>query len=73
MPFETADCEERTEECIEALDELIMSLERHPPGVLAQAMGTHLEGLLRTLLASGGCSARDIRDFLREIERGALS
>ena len=72
MPLATANCEEPIEECIEALDELILSLERHPPGALAEAMGTHLEALLRAMLAAGECSVRDVRDFLREIERGAL-
>ena len=72
MPLATARCEEPVEECIAALDELILHLERHPPGALAGAMGTHLEALLRAMLAAGECSAGDIRDFLREIERGAL-
>ena len=72
MPLATAHCAEPIEECIEALDDLIMSLERHPPQAVAEAMGTHLEGLLRALLASGACAAQDVRDFLREIELGAL-
>jgi hypothetical protein len=72
MPLATASCEEPIEECIEALDELILSLERHPPGALAEAMGAHLEALLRAMLAAGECSACDIKDFLREIEHGAL-
>lgn len=71
MPPATVRCEEPIEECIDALDELIMSLARHPPRVLVEAMGTHLEALLRAMLAAGECSARDIRSFLREIERGA--
>lgn len=72
MPLEPTDCEEPIEECIEAIDELVMSLQHHPPRALAEAMGTHLEGLLRALLTAGECSAQDIRDFLREIERGAF-
>lgn len=73
MPLATSDCQEPVEECIEALDELIMSLERHPPRAVAQAMGTHLEALLRAMLAAGECSARDVRYLLREIGRGALN
>lgn len=73
MPLERSDCEAPLEECIEALDELIMSLEHLPPRALAQALGVHLEGLLRALLASGDCSARDVWELLREIGRGALS
>ena len=73
MPLESSDCEARIEECIEALDELIMSLEHLPPRSLAQALGIHLEGVLRALLASGDCSPREVKEFLREIERGAFS
>ena len=70
MPFDRSAGPEPIEECIEALDELILSLQRHPPRALAEAMGVHLEALLRALLASGECSRREIRDFLREIARG---
>lgn len=73
MPLESSDCEAPIEECIEALDELIMSLGHLPPRSLAQALGIHLEGLLRALLASGDCSAREVKGFLREIERGVSS
>ena len=72
MPLATAACAEPIEECIEALDEIILALERHPPWALAEAMGTHLEAVLRAMLAAEECSASDVRDFLREIERGAL-
>lgn len=72
MPPDTNDLNEPIEECIEAFDEFIMSLERHPPQAVAQAMGSHLEALLRAMLAAGDCTVRDARDFLREIARGAL-
>lgn len=72
MPLATSDCQESIEECIEELDELVMSLDRHPPWAVAEAMGTHLEALLRAMLAAGEISAEDVRDFLREIKRGAL-
>ena len=60
------------EECIEELDELVMSLDRYPPAAVAVAMGTHLEGLLGALLDAQQCTAEEVRNLLREIEAGAL-
>jgi hypothetical protein len=60
------------EECIEELDELVMSLDRFPPTAVAVAMGTYLESLLGALLDERQCTAEDVRELLREIESGAL-
>jgi len=60
------------EECIEELEELVMSLDRYPPAAVAVAMGTYLEGLLGALLDERQCTAAEVRELLREIERGAL-
>lgn len=60
------------EECIQELDELLMSLDRYPPTAVAVAMGTYLEGLLGALLDEGQCTADEIRELLREIESGVL-
>ena len=60
------------EECIEELDELVMSLDRFPPTAVAVAMGTYLESLLGALLDERQCTADDVRELLREIESGAL-
>lgn len=60
------------EECIEELDELVMSLDRYPAAAVAVAMGTHLEGLLGALLGERQCTAEEVRELLREIESGAL-
>ena len=62
--------EDVVEECIEELDELIMSLDRYPPAAVAVAIGTHLEGLLGALLDERLCTADDVRELLREIESG---
>lgn len=61
-----------TEECIEELDELVMSLDRYPPSVVAVALGTHLEGLLGALLDQRQCTADEVRELLREIESGVI-
>ena len=60
------------EECIEELDELVMSLDRFPPTAVAVAMGTYLEGLLGALLDERQCTADEVRELLREIEAGVL-
>lgn len=60
------------EECIEELDDLIMSLDRYPPSAVAVALGTYLEGLLGALLDEHQCTAEEVRDLLREIESGVL-
>lgn len=61
-----------TDECIEELDELLMSLDRYPPAVLAVAMGACLEGLLGALLDEDVYSAEEVHELLRTIELGAL-
>ena len=60
------------EECIEELDELVMSLDRYPPAAVAVAIGTYLEGLLGALLDERQCTADEVRALLREIESGVL-
>lgn len=65
--------QEALEECIEALDETLMNLERHRSQVVAEAIATHLEALLRAMLAEAECTADDVRDFLGAIENGALN
>ncbi|MGH8295144.1 MAG: hypothetical protein ACRETZ_06570, partial [Steroidobacteraceae bacterium] len=56
------------EECIEELEALVMSLDRYPPGAVAVAIGTYLEGLLGALLDERQCTPDEVRDLLREIE-----
>lgn len=60
------------EECMQELDELIMSLDRYSPTAVAVAMGTYLEGLLGALLDDRQCTADDVRALLREIETGVI-
>jgi hypothetical protein len=67
-----SDAGSAVEECIQELDELIMSLDRYPPAAVAVAMSTYLEGLLGALLDGGQCSDEEVRELLREIEAGAL-
>ena len=60
------------EECIEELNELVMSLDRYPPAVVAVAIGTYLEGLLGALLDDRQCTTDEVRALLREIESGVI-
>jgi hypothetical protein len=69
---DSSDPDAVVEECIEELEELVMSLNRYPPGAVAVALGTYLEGLLGALLDEGQCTADEVRELLREIESGVL-
>lgn len=60
------------EECIQELDELVMSLDRYPPAAVAVAIGTYLEGLLGALLDERQCTVDEVRELLREIESGVI-
>lgn len=70
--IEESDDEALIEECIEELDDLVMSLDRYPPAAVAVAIGTYLEGLLGALLDDHQCTAEEVRALLREIESGVL-
>lgn len=70
--IDESDDETVVEECIQELDELVMSLDRYPPTAVAVAMGTYLEGLLGALLDESQCTADEVRELLREIECGVL-
>lgn len=73
MPFiKESDDQDTMEECIQELDELLMSLDRYSPTAVAAAIGTYLEGLLSALLDEGQCSAEDVRELLQEIASGVL-
>lgn len=70
--IEDSDDDALVEECIEELDELVMSLDRFPPTAVAVAMSTYLEGLLGALVDERQCTAEEVRELLREIEVGVL-
>lgn len=70
--IDEADDDAVLEECIEKLDNLVTRLDRYPPGAVAVAMGTYLEGLLGALLDEHQCTPDEVREFLREIESGVL-
>lgn len=70
---EESDDDAVVEECIEELDELVMSLDRYPPAAVAVALSTYLEGLLGALLDERQCTAEEVRELLREIESGVLT
>lgn len=71
-PGDSSDPDAVVEECIGELEELVMSLDRYPPGAVAVALGTYLEGLLGALLDEGQCTDDEVRELLREIESGVL-
>jgi len=70
--IEESDDDALVEECIEELEELVMTLDRYPPATVAVAIGTYLEGLLGALLDEHQCTAEEVHELLREIEAGVL-
>jgi hypothetical protein len=69
---ETPEDDARIDECIEELDELVMSLDRYPPTAVAIAMGAYLEGLLGALLDEELCTPEEVRELLKGIESSVL-
>ena len=70
--IDESDDDAAVEECIEELEELVISLDRYPPAAIAVAIGTYLEGLLGVLLDERQSTPEEVRELLREIESGVL-
>ena len=70
--IEESDGEGVVEECMQELDELVMSLDRYPPAAVAVAMSSYLEGLLGALIDEGQCTDEEVRELLQEIAAGVL-
>jgi hypothetical protein len=60
------------EECLEEMNDLMHTLNRYPPRMIAMAMRVHLETLLRALRAYDLCTRDEVKEFVRELERDAL-
>ena len=73
MPLtERARADGTVEECLDQLNDLLAGLPRYPGAVLAVALRLHLESVLQALLDNAQCTREEVRDFIRELERGAL-
>jgi hypothetical protein len=59
------------EECIDALDEFIGSLDRYPGPVIAHALQVHLSALLRVLVERGLCTPAQARELIADLAREA--
>ena len=59
-------------DCLDELTGHMMDLRRHDPAMLAAALRVHLQLVLRALLHGKLCTRKEIRDFVRELERDAL-
>jgi len=53
-------------------NDFVTTLERYSPEILAVAMRVHLESLLGALLERGLCTAQEVREFVKDLEREAL-
>ena len=63
---------ETLEMCLEEIDEIIWSLDRFPPTIVAAALRIHLESALRAALECGSCSRPEVREFVAELAEGVL-
>ncbi len=60
------------EECLDELNDFAAATEHYAPSVLAVALRVHLGALLQALLEGRLCSAEEVREFIKELERDAL-
>lgn len=60
------------EECLDEINDFVQTMTRYPPRMIAVAMRSHLEVLLRAILECDLCTRDDVREFVRELEQGVL-
>jgi hypothetical protein len=73
MSFAQATRDDGTlEECIDELNDFMIGVRRYPSTTLAVALRVHLEALLQSLLEGNLCTREEVREFIRELERGGL-
>jgi len=60
------------EECLDEINDFVQTLDRYPPLMVATAMRSHMEILLRALLECDMCTRREIRQFVQELEKEVL-
>jgi hypothetical protein len=56
------------EECLDELNELVATLDRFPPTIVAVAMSVHLQSLLRALLECDLCTRQQVRELVEGLE-----
>ncbi|HWG96048.1 MAG TPA: hypothetical protein VN647_03090 [Nitrospira sp.] len=57
------------EECLDEINNFVMTLDQYPPNIVAIAMSVHLQTMLRTLIECDMCTPQQVREFIRELER----
>ena len=73
MALREATLEDGTlEECLDEINDFVLTLDRYPPRMIAVAMRAHLEILLRALLECDMCTRQELKTFVREIEQEVL-
>ena len=61
------------ESCMDAIGELVATLDRYDDATLAFGLRAHLSPLLQLMLERGACTREDARSFLRELEDEVLA
>lgn len=73
MPLtDSARTDGTVEECLDEMSDFLAGLQRYPGPALAVTLRLHLESLLQALLENAQCTREEVREFVRELERGAL-
>jgi hypothetical protein len=73
MSDHTTDDAGETEECLDALDDFVGTLQRFPDAVIALSLRMHLAGLLRAMMEAGAISRDEVHAFLIELEHETLA
>ena len=60
------------EECLDEINDFVQTLDRYPPLMVATAMRSHMEILLRALLECDMCTRQELRTFVHELEEEVL-
>lgn len=68
----TQDCEERLEECLDALEETVARMEHFSPTTVALALRLYLQALLQTLIEHRLTSREEVRAFIHALEHNTL-
>ena len=60
------------EECMDEVNDFVLTLDRYPPLMVAATLRSQLEALLRALLECDMCSRREVRQFVQDLEQEVL-
>ena len=60
------------EECLDEINDFVVTLDRYPPNIVVVAMSIHMQTMLRALMECDMCTRQQVREFVRELERDVI-